>query len=343
MHARWTAKCVALSSLVFVGAGAMPGGGQDQTAAHAADVEFGEAAGGLRLGLTTESADVLIGARLRIRLVFQRAADAADKQARLLNCGETARSVRFLFRNRDTGKTYERRPFDVGLPPAFGPKDIVHLNDAPAAAEKVAIHLLSEKGQQIPQGKYDVRAFYENNANPRVHFVFPPDGSIRQRPYTGPLKFWTGKLVSAPLALTISPAESKLVEIKTNSHLVVRGAPDGVAWAWGEQMPIRLRVKQRPGYTLGAKYDLHVFLDGKEVEYGGGGLGGPWRAGDGESYLPPRIAERVAAGAHLTLRADVTIFETSMPVQHHWQPEGGDFKALWKGPAQGSLAGPAAK
>lgn len=306
-------------------------------ATAAANVEFGEAVNGLSLGLAPQSIAVPMGARLRCGLRLRFDADSARAKTRLLNCGDSARSMRFFFKHLDSGKTYERRPFDVGLPPGLRPADIVRLDEAPIPAEDVVVHLLSQQGQQIPPGKYALTANYANNANPRVEVFVAPDGSVRQQPYEGPLGFWTGKLASAPVALTILPAEAKTVDIKANSHLIVRRTPDGIGWKWGRQMPIELRVKRRPGYTVGARYDLHVFLDGKEVESGGGGLGGPWHGGDGESFLSPKIQQRVAAGARLTLRADVTIFETSVPVQHLWAPESGAFKVLWKGPVAGSL------
>jgi hypothetical protein len=88
------------------------------------------------------------------------------------------------------------------------------------------------------------------------------------------------------------------------------------------------------------EYATHVFLDGKVESKGGGGMaGGTWLAG-GESSLPPDLAKRVLAGAALRIRKDVTIFETSVPSEHMWNPRGGDYKVLWRGAVEGTLAPP---
>lgn len=326
-----------LALLLLVTSVSRAGDGHDQQKSQQTSIQFGKSVNGMRFGLTTDSFEVPMGAALNLGLALRFNTMTADKKTRLLNCGDAARSVRFIFKHVETGKSYERRPLDVGLPPALGPADIVNLDKEPVPAKKVLVPLLRRDGQQIPPGRYEVSAIYVNNANPRVEIVVTPNGSIRHEPHQGPLEFWTGKLVSAPIKLTVLPAKTKLIDIKTNSHLVVRNTAEGIGWKWGRQMPIRLRVRQRPGYIVGARYDLHVFLDGKEVEFGGGGLGGLWHNGDGESFLPPRIGRSVAKGAKLTLRADVTIFETSVPVQHLWHPEDGDFKVLRKESVEGTL------
>jgi hypothetical protein len=206
--------------------------------------------------------------------------------------------------------------------------------------------LLSDAGEQIPPGTYAVTAAYENTARPEVEVYTAPDGSVRTRPHRGPGKFWKGGIVSAPALLTVTKAEAREIELKTNSALLVKATKDGIGWTWSGKDPVRVRAKRRPGYVIGRRYSLHVFLDGEDLGGQGGGMGNSaWRdEGQGMTFLPPKVVDRVRAGARLKLRADVEIFETSVPVRHMWAPKSGDYKVLWKGRIEGVLpAGEAAR
>jgi beta-lactamase regulating signal transducer with metallopeptidase domain len=140
--------------------------------------------------------------------------------------------------------------------------------------------------------------------------------------------------------------EPKEIEIKTNGGLVVvyetnkndaGKVIEQIGITWRGKDPITFRAKTHPGYIIGRSYTEHLFLDGKEVPFGGGGMGGAWEdEGRGVSYLPPELAARVLAGAKMRVTADVEVFETSEPTGHMWQPTAGDYKVLWKGQVEGT-------
>jgi len=342
---RAAAMACALAGLLALTAPAGERASTDKAAA-----EWGRAVNGLRCRLTADRAEVPMGSRVVFGLRFRFEADRADAKVGILNRCARAWRATLTLTNTKTGRVFRRAPFDVGMPPP-GPmqRDMVLLRSMPKALlrpDRMAVHLLSEKGEQLPPGEYRVAATYTNIATPEVEVYTGADGSVAARPYKGPWRFWKGTLVSAPITLTVTPVGLKEVELKTNSALAVRrtkeGGRDGIAWTWSRKDPIRLCVKRRPGYVVGTRHVLHVFVGGKEVSRGGGGglRGSAWSDGSSTSYLPPRIVKRVLAGEALKLRAHVVIFETSVPPRHMWAPEAGDYKVLWKGAVVGSLPPP---
>lgn len=103
------------------------------------------------------------------------------------------------------------------------------------------------------------------------------------------------------------------------------------------------RLRERAQRLRGLRCRLsarqaNVPLGGREVGEKASGLGsGVWRDGKGMSYLHG-IARNV--GQRLALRADIEIFETSIPPEHMWAPQGGDYRMLWKGSIEGTLPAP---
>jgi len=76
-------------------------------------------------------------------------------------------------------------------------------------------------------------------------------------------------------------------------------------------------------------------VDGRDLGEKASGLGGgAWRDGQGMSTLQGIARE---PGQRVTLRADIEIFETSIPPEHMWMPQAGDCKTLWKGSIEGTL------
>ena len=308
------------------------------SAAKAENTPWGEAVNGLQCRVVTSKAAVPMGSKLAFELRFRRDPETADPKMHVLNSNERARSIVLRFTNKKAGRTFEREPFDVGMLTGIDEDDLADLRGRVPRPERFTVYLLSDEGEQIPPGTYSVTMGYENTAKPEVEVTVDADGLIRTRPYRGPPKFWKGKITSAPIRLTVTHVPTKEVELKTNSSLILKREKDSVSWSWSTREPTTFRAKRRPGYHLGSRYSLHVFLDGKEVQSGGGGLGGVWRDGQGASYLSERFARQALAGRKLELRADVEIFETSVPVRHMWSPEAGDLKVLWQGQVKGRLS-----
>jgi len=307
--------------------------------AKAGEDAWGEAANGLRCRLAAERAEVPVGADAVFQLHFRFDPAGVDPKLNILNRFLEARRVRMTFSDAKTGKKFGRQPDDGwrNMPPSAWPRDFVELRGKPPEPRRLAVHLLTEAGEQLPPGTYSVELAYENDGKPELEFSTQPDGSLVQRPYSGPWKFWTGKLAAPPIHLTVVPAEAGDIEVKSHSALDIKVSKEGVGYSWSEKDPRVIRLTRRPGYILGMAYETHVFLDGKEAsEHGGGLSSSTWLAG-GESFLPPEAAKQVLAGAALRIRLDVTIFETSVPPGHMWNPQGGDYKALWTGAVEGAL------
>jgi hypothetical protein len=304
--------------------------------------EWGEPVDGLRCALTCEETTVPMGARLRFVLHLGFDPEGVDPNVGLLNRGPNAWRPTFSFTDVKTGKVFVRSPHDGGLPRGVDPEDIVRLRNGRLSPESIFIRLLSTEGKQVPAGIYRVAVGYENSARPEVEVYVELDGLVGTRPHKGPLKFWKGKLTSAPIIFEVTEAEAEELELKVNSSLVVKAEGNRLGWTWGTENPTKIKVKRRPGYVVGTRYSRHIFLDGVEIEKGGGGLGsGSLRNASGMSYLPLRISERLKAGQKLTLRVDLEVLETSVPVGHMWRPEAGDCKVLWKGSIEGTYVKPA--
>jgi len=317
--------------------------------AKAGEDAWGEAVNGLRCRLAAERAEVPGGAEVVFQLHFRFEPAGVDPKISILNRFLERGRVKLTFTDSKTGKAFERLPDDgwSGPPLTPRPEHFALLRGKPLEPRRLNVRLLSPKGEPVPPGAYSVALRYENDGKPEVEFDTTPQGFLIPRPYKGPWKFWTGKLAAPAIRLTVLPAEAGEVEVKFHSALDVRVHKEGIGYSWSEKNPQTLRLTRRPGYMIGTRYETHIFLDGKEAMgadglrpvVGSGMSSSTWLAG-GESFLPPEVAKRVLAGAAPRIRLDVTIFETSVPPGHMWNPQGGDYKVLWTGAVEGTLAPP---
>jgi len=304
---------------------------------------WGTPVDGLQARLAVPQTAVPLGSKVDFQLHLRFDPKDVDPKIALLNRGEPAWNAELVFRDTKGDKEFRRRPFDVGMPPIHGPEHIAALRRRSFSPERLKAHLLSDEGEQIPPSTYAVTVVYRNTAKPELEYWTDKDGLQRSRPHRGPQKFWKGTITTVPITLTVTPAEPEEVELKLNSALkIVRrkdGRRDTIGWTWAQEAPKTVTVKRRPGYVIGQRYMLHVFLDGEKFgEPRGPGMANhTWHDGGGMSFLTREIVERVLAGASLKLRADVEVFETSVPTRHMWSPEAGDFKTLWRGSVEGEL------
>ncbi|MFW6161577.1 MAG: right-handed parallel beta-helix repeat-containing protein [Planctomycetota bacterium] len=291
--------------------------------------EWSEAVRGLRCRLAAASADVPVGARLVLWLQFRVEPEGLPGDVETLNRFLHPRCVTLTFTDRETGKSFTRRPDGAvpELPMLPDAEDFAPLRDGPLAPERLLVRLLASAGRQLPRGRYRVTATYAN------------DGRYDRDAWKGPGTLWAGTVATPAIALTVRHAEPETVEIPFHSALTVRRAGDQIAYGWSEANPRRLRLTRRPGFLLGTRYETHVFVGGEEVGgQGGGGLSSStWLAG-GESFLSRGSARFLDAGNAVRICQDVQIFETSVPAGHAWRPEAGDDEVLWKGTVEGTLA-----
>lgn len=288
------------------------------------------AVGGLRCRLVAERNRVPMGAGAVFDLHFRVDPHDLEPGVDALNRFLHPRCVTLIFTDREVGETAARRP-DGGVPelPLHPrPEDFTALRSQGGGPQRLRVRLLTSAGQQLAPGRYTVVATYVNN------------GRNGRDACKGPGKLWAGTLQTPPIPFTVLHAEPEEIEVRFHSALALRRVGDQIGYAWSEESPRRLRLVRRPGFLLGTRYETHVFVDGKEIAEGGGGLGGGTRLGGGESFLDKGSAKYLAEGKTVRIRKDVRIFETSVPAGHMWHPEGGDCRVLWKGSVEGTLTAP---
>jgi hypothetical protein len=106
---------------------------------------------------------------------------------------------------------------------------------------------------------------------------------------------------------------------------------------WDSSTERTIAVERSPGYTIGHRYRATVRVDEEESDFHPGGLAGrTWKSGGTATMLPPDISRRAFAGALLDLTIDIEVFQSSVPGQHLWMPERGDFRILWRDEVRGT-------
>jgi hypothetical protein len=298
-------------------------------------VEWGEALDGLRCRLEPEKTELWEGAEFALKFYLQFTRDDANRNVKFVDRYLDTRHVAVTFKNEDTGHIFERTPDDPhhGAPPDVTKEDITPVR-RPFAPLATSVGLVSPEGEHIPPGDYTVTFSYRNDGQSEEVTLYKAGDVV----YDGPWRFWKGTIVSAPVSLKVKRVSAPEESIKTNSALEARLMLNAIGWAWSDKKPKTIRVKTRPKYVLGKRYWIHVFLDGDEARYGGHGLtNSPWQEPDKAQKLTDRMTRRVRNGEKLKFRADIEIFETSVPAKTPWKPKGGDYRALWKGRIEGEL------
>jgi hypothetical protein len=168
---------------------------------------------GISARVSADRATVKMGALVKFQVELTFDSSLATPKTRILN--RYSGRCRFTFVNEETNRSFERQPYDVGMPGMQWPDDLVLLtNEKHVVLDTLGAHLLSEEGEQLPPGKYSVRALYVNGGGEKIEIkVDPVTGNTRQQPYNGPWEFWKGRVESAPYALEILPAAPALVEV----------------------------------------------------------------------------------------------------------------------------------
>jgi hypothetical protein len=282
---------------------------------------------GLTAALQADPVTVPMGDAVHFVVTLALDTTTAASDSLILN--QFSSRCEFVFVNKQTEKSFVRSPYDSGMPHALEPGNLVHLKHGDRIRlEDWTVHLLSEKGEQIPPGEYSVTAAYENDGGVKMEAYLDSTRHFRQRVYEGAGTVWTGKIQSKPCIVTILPASEEKVEVAVPKTLVVDDSriPGQIGWTYRETS--KIRVEKRPGFALGNRWHLETRVDGATIsEYPRGEGLDP----SGMSFLPPDISARVKAGKNAELILHMEVFETSVQPGHMWMPEQGDFKVLWHG------------
>ncbi len=278
------------------------------------EVKWGQAASGLRCGLTADKPEVPMGSKVDFILHLRFDPKTADPKVGILNRTRPhVFKVGLTFTDTKTGKMLRRAAFDIGM---MRSQVRVPLKDKPLEPENLEVYLLTDAGEQIPAGTYSVTATCDVDPS-RVRVDPPPKDEVRA---------WAGRIVSGPVPLTVTPAEPKTVAVKVPTSLVFLSDNGRLAWDFSEKAMAVVSLRVRPGFNLAYRISWALFLNNKPVmRSGGGGSGGyPEFMQPDRDNVPVSgaVGNRVLAGGKLKVAADLEIIENSAAGRQGWSPVG---------------------
>ncbi len=286
---------------------------------------------GLRAELSLEPTTLPMGEPVMIRLNLHPDSSLVG-HGKILNQNDGAWTCSFVFRDVVSGVSYNRLPYDVGMPLGHSRKLFIALDSGTPISEEMRVHLLSNDGEQIPPGQYEVHAIYENVGMSAAFTyrdsVAHPDEGI----HPAPSRLWTGTIESDPVAVEILYTESDPTELRIPAGVTFKDFEElsQIAVYWDFASVTSVTVMRRPGFAIGHRYHARLLIDGEESDYHPRGLGGRrWSYSGTALMIQPDISRRAFDGATLELTIHIEVFESSVPGQHLWSPESGDFKILW--------------
>lgn len=131
---------------------------------------------------------------------------------------------------------------------------------------------------------------------------------------------------SYPPIRDANPQVREKRKFQVPARLIVMRSEDRIAVS--VDMKSLNEIELEVGYKMvvGFKRQLFVVSQGKR-ELWGGGLGGS--ANIGTSYLNRKLDGIPQQGQDYVIEVRFIIFETDIPTQHMWSPEGGKYRELW--------------
>ncbi|MFN8179296.1 MAG: hypothetical protein U0167_15295 [bacterium] len=210
--------------------------------------EWGQPSHGLAARLTADSSSVPMGATVTFGITFRYARAAGKPSLRVLGEFFDVWAPKFVFRDRATGRLFERAPMaDDGPMPVPDLEGGAGLATEPIPAIPVTIRLLDESGEQIPPGMYAVTAVYSSggDVNSKGQKLPAPPGSVP----------WSGKLRTGELRVRVMAAEPQRVAFELPRWIRVRLDEDVGQLVWDFENPWRtVQVDIRPGYHISSDW-----------------------------------------------------------------------------------------
>ena len=308
------ATAAVILCLAFLLIRAAAGPNAPEEAVKRPEVKWGQAASGLRCGLTADRAEVPMGSKVDFILHLQFDPETAEPKVGILNRTRPhVFKVGLTLTDTKTGKMLQRAAFDIGM---MRPQVRVPLEDKPLEPENLEVYLLTDAGVQVPAGTYSVTATCDVDPS-RVRVDPPPKAEVRA---------WAGRIVSGPVPLTVTPAEPKTVAVKVPTSVVFLSDNGRLVWDFSEKDMAAVSLRVRPGFNLAYRISWGLLLNNKPVMRSGGGGSGGY-----PEFLPPdrdnvpvsgALSNHVLAGAKLKVAADLEIIENSAPGRQGWSPVG---------------------
>jgi len=288
---------------------------------------------GLTVVVRADSTTLAMGDRVILHVSLAFDSTRAGASTRILNVQAGRCELAFL--NDETGQSYQRRPYDTGMPRVGYPGSLVRLrhgHDLPL--DDLIVHLLADNGDQIPPGKYAVRVVYSNDGDyMETYLDSTHQYHHRLRAYDGSGNIWAGRVESQPIALTIVDVSEKATTIAIPKTLKISTTEIEGQIGWRPATDdSTISVMARSGFALGNRWELHTVVDGDTISRFPRGLGLPPDDG-GWSFLPPDVSARIQSAKRAQLILYMEVFESSIQPGHMWMPERGVFQVLWQGQA----------
>lgn len=281
-----------------------------------------EVVAGMHANLTPATSEWTMGDRTRftVRLWY----DPPPGGTPSMNLDLDNGTWRFVFTSAGTDTSRTRAPYTFAGPPVVS-DNVVAIHSAWSRTDDVIVPLLAPDGDQIPPGRYSVRAVYTN---------LTPADAPQAHPDT-PLPLWSGTLSSPSVDVTVLPARPAPVAVTVPAGVTFDAGDNGTGWRWsGATRPVG--VTPRPGYVVAVHWTMVVRGGGGDVvhESSGDHPAGDWP--DTRVRLRPDVP-KPGAGERLTYRVTLEVFETSVLPGHMWNPRAGDYHVLWHDTLEGTV------
>jgi hypothetical protein len=316
---------------------------------------WGEPVNGLSIMAATDADTVVVGAALRFEIFLRFWPLDSDGRVRALNANDAEESWQLFFVRRDgtgsiSSRTHARRPYRTGMPFFASPQDHVDLWRETPRSRGELFFLLSEDGQNIPSGDYVVHLIYRNSGAGTRLIASNGDECPTEEPYP-PGVLWTGTVGTPLFSLHVAAREADTTRCELPTRVLLSERENGqVMWQWDPDSFEPIELISRPGFHLGSETVIRKSLGSTLVEAPDPALAdsaslarfhrtflGAWsrqlgglpdrRVGAG-AVTGPAIREALTKGEPLRVELDVTIFETSVPGGHRWDPRAGDYRVL---------------
>lgn len=307
---------------------------------------WGEPLHGLSILATTDSDTVHVGDAMKFEIFFRYNSFEGDGRPKVLDEAEEDVSLHLV--SRDGSRTFERAQFNPGGPEPVYPDPQV-LESGDVGDRRARFYLLSNEGEQVPPGDYLVHVAYRNTGwDQRAEFA--KHSRRPQRDSIEPGAHWSGTVASAEFTLHVVAKVADTTRCELPSRVWVSTGPDGLPgfqWDPTSFQPVMLR--SRPGYHVSCQTAVTKYIGDEPVRfrypasrdsaawadfmqiYSWGWMqrgGFPTRGERAVGLAGPRIREGLTDGQKLRIVFEITVFETSEPPGHMWQPERGDYRVL---------------
>jgi hypothetical protein len=127
------------------------------------------------------------------------------------------------------------------------------------------------------------------------------------------------------------PSARRPQEFRLPTRLQVRRTDDQMAVGVDADSLKPVKLDVGANMVTGLKHELFVYRGDKLVLSGYAGLqgGGTAYPSIGTGLLHRRTDKVPQPGARYTVKVRLSLFETDVPPQHLWAPEGGQYRVLW--------------